>query len=71
LRKYGFDDKWVDYLKNMFIATTDCPLPEANIRLSSIDKSHRISELEFNFPLNGFSFSEFRKIFHNAPSYSG
>jgi len=71
LSKYGFDQNWADYLKNMFIATTNCPLPETDIRLSSIDKSHCISELEFNFPLNGILFSQFKEIFHNAPSYSG
>jgi exodeoxyribonuclease V beta subunit len=69
LQQYGFDQKWQETVCR---AITDvlsiALLPElATLKLSSIQMSDRVNEMEFYFPLNHLSPRNFSKIFSSHP----
>ncbi|HOP30962.1 MAG TPA: exodeoxyribonuclease V subunit beta [Spirochaetota bacterium] len=70
LRKYGYDESWMDDVTDMFFNVTGAQLPgNQGVRLSDIDMKSRLSEMEFNFPLGEFSVSGLRDIFSRSPLY--
>lgn len=70
LRRYGFDESWNNDVTAMFFDVTSAHLPgSGKLSLSEIDNSQRLSEMEFNFPLNEFSVEGLRETFASAPQY--
>ncbi|HPJ34544.1 MAG TPA: exodeoxyribonuclease V subunit beta [Spirochaetota bacterium] len=70
LRKYGYEDSWGGDVTGMFFNVTGAVLPgSGGASLSDIGMDSRLSEMEFNFPLGGFSVAALREVFSTAPGY--
>ena len=51
LSDFGLEAHWVPVITDMVEAVLTTPLDDSGLRLQEIDRAHRISELEFHFPV--------------------
>lgn len=70
LEKYRFDVSSDEILTDMFFDVVSSVIDgSSGLRLSGIDESSRLSELEFNFPVKYFDSGVFREIFSGPSPY--
>jgi len=71
LEKYRFGSSSKGHLAGMFFNVVNSVLDKGTgLKLSAIGESARLSELEFNFPMDYFDASRFRDIFRNGGPYT-
>ena len=64
LKKYRFDVSSAEDLSEMFFNVVSSVLDEnTGLKLSGIDETSRLTELEFNFPMEHFDSGRFRDVF--------
>ena len=59
---HGIDEEWANTVLNTVRSTLQAPLGKTQIRLAELPAKHRMTELEFCFPLDDFSLGHFRQI---------
>jgi exodeoxyribonuclease V beta subunit len=70
LEKYRYDASSGIHLSDMFFNVVNSVLDEqSGLKLAAIDESSRLSELEFNFPMEYFDSVKFRNVFKGAGIY--
>ncbi len=70
LDKYRFDVSSKVHISDMFFNVVNCTLDEnSGLKLSGINSISRLSELEFNFPVESFDSGRFREIFRGGGGY--
>jgi exodeoxyribonuclease V beta subunit len=68
LARYGFDPAFGDAMAGMVRTVLDTPLGPAGIRLSSLDSSSCVRELDFVFSCNQFQTASFRALLGHVDS---
>ena len=72
LEKYRYDTSSKSDISEMFFNVVDSVLDESTgLKLADVDENSRLSELEFNFPLEYFDSLKFRNIFRDAGEICG
>jgi len=72
LEKFRYDISEKVHLSAMFFNVVNSVLDESSgLKLSDIDENSRLSELEFNFPMEYFDSVKFRNIFSDAGEICG
>ncbi len=68
LDSYGFDDFWLDSVFRMVRNVIEVPLVRgrSDFSLSLIDRRHRVNEMEFTFPLDGFSSKGLKEVLRSV-----
>lgn len=67
LKKYRYDPSSKVHLSSMFFNVVNTVLDEkTGLKLADIGTGSRLSELEFNFPMDYFNSEKFRDIFRDA-----
>jgi len=70
LEKYRYDISSENILAAMFFDVVNSVLDESTgLKLADIEESSRLSELEFNFPMEFFDSEKFRDIFRDKGTY--
>ncbi|HLV30183.1 MAG TPA: exodeoxyribonuclease V subunit beta [Chitinispirillaceae bacterium] len=63
---FGFDTKWFNTILKLVKDTTETILdPDSKLKLTKIPQNSCLKEVQFNFPLNQFSFDKLNKIYTN------
>lgn len=69
LNKYGFEDKWLPHVKSMVVNVLNSDLNNNGLKLSLLDKTKRLNELEFYFPAKAPAVEELRNLFTSFNGY--
>ena len=70
LKKYGFEDKWLSYVKSMVVNVLNSDLNNNGLKLSLLGEDKRLNELEFYFPAKAPGVEELRNLFASFNGYS-
>ncbi len=65
---HGIDEKWTDTVLNTVRSTLQAPLGKTQIKLAELAEKHRLTELEFCFPLDEFNLGRFQRILSDSDS---
>ncbi|NNF98041.1 MAG: exodeoxyribonuclease V subunit beta, partial [Desulfobacteraceae bacterium] len=73
LQTYGFDAKWKTMVSEALenILASSLPLADGSMRLSELDREHRINELAFHFPISRLTPSLMQNVFGRHPHGTG